>query len=181
MEVDVVIANGRERLHGNVDEAERDRSGPDGASHVTGCTPSRRRQSRSGQFGMARSKGICHLAVRLRRVSPDSRGWTRQRRGAGFAYVDEAGRRLRVCDVARIKALAIPPAWTEVWICSRPDGRSAGRRHRRRRTPAVPLPPRLARAAGQGQARSRSWCSPRSCRTPGPSSPSTWALDGLPW
>ena len=60
--------------------------------------------------------------VRLRRVSPDSPGWTRRRRGAGFVYLDEGARPLGAAEVAHIKALAIPPAWTDVWICPRPNG-----------------------------------------------------------
>ena len=59
---------------------------------------------------------------RLRRVSPDKPGWTRRRHGKGFTYLDEDGRRLAVTDVARIKALVIPPAWEDVWICPAPNG-----------------------------------------------------------
>jgi DNA topoisomerase I len=60
--------------------------------------------------------------ARLRRVSPDSPGWTRRRRGAGFVYLDETGQPLGADDVARCRALTIPPAWTDVWICPRPNG-----------------------------------------------------------
>jgi DNA topoisomerase-1 len=45
------------------------------------------------------------------------------RRGRGFAYVDADG--ARVTDAAtidRIRALAIPPAWSDVWICRDPRG-----------------------------------------------------------
>ena len=49
-------------------------------------------------------------------------GWTRQRRGKGFSYTDEAGRALAAEDVERVKSLAIPPAWTDVWICPVPNG-----------------------------------------------------------
>jgi DNA topoisomerase-1 len=59
---------------------------------------------------------------RLRRVSPDSPGWTRRRRGKGFTYVDEHGQPLSADDVARVKALVIPPAWRDVWICPAPNG-----------------------------------------------------------
>jgi DNA topoisomerase I len=55
---------------------------------------------------------------RLRRVSCSGPGLTRRRRGKGFSYVDAAGR--PVADPAildRIVALAIPPAWRDVWIC----------------------------------------------------------------
>jgi DNA topoisomerase-1 len=44
------------------------------------------------------------------------------RRGRGFAYVDARGRRVRDdAELARIRALAIPPAYEHVWIC--PDSR----------------------------------------------------------
>ena len=60
--------------------------------------------------------------MRLRRVSPASPGWTRRRSGRGFRYLDEAGRPLGAEEVARIRALVIPPAWQEVWICPHPRG-----------------------------------------------------------
>lgn len=44
-------------------------------------------------------------------------GWRRLRRGTGFSYRDEAGKRPSDTDLARIKALVIPPAWNDVWIC----------------------------------------------------------------
>jgi DNA topoisomerase-1 len=60
--------------------------------------------------------------VRLRTVSPSSKGWTRRRVGRSFTYLDEAGQRLGPDEVARIKALVIPPAWESVWICPYPNG-----------------------------------------------------------
>ncbi|GAB3443770.1 DNA topoisomerase IB [Phycicoccus ginsengisoli] len=60
--------------------------------------------------------------ARLRTVSPGSRGWTRRRSGKGFVYLDEHGARLPAEEVERIRALAIPPAWTDVWICPHPRG-----------------------------------------------------------
>ncbi len=60
--------------------------------------------------------------VRLRTVSPHDKGWARRRSGRGFAYLDEAGERLGAPQVARIKALVIPPAWQDVWICPYPNG-----------------------------------------------------------
>jgi DNA topoisomerase-1 len=59
---------------------------------------------------------------RLRRVSPNDVGWTRRRAGSGFVYLDENGNRLPEEEVARIKSLAIPPAWADVWICRLPNG-----------------------------------------------------------
>jgi DNA topoisomerase-1 len=46
-------------------------------------------------------------------------GYTRRRNGRGFAYYDQQGRLLRSAEFRqRIAALAIPPAWTDVWICT---------------------------------------------------------------
>ncbi|MET8545278.1 DNA topoisomerase IB [Kitasatospora sp. NPDC004799] len=61
--------------------------------------------------------------ARLTTSDPHRPGWRRVRCGRGFRYRDEAGATL--CDddaLARLKGLAIPPAWTDVWICPRPDG-----------------------------------------------------------
>ena len=60
-------------------------------------------------------------AVRLRTVSCQGPGWRRVRHGRGFRYVDVDGAPLPPGDVERVKALAIPPAWTDVWVC--PDER----------------------------------------------------------
>ena len=60
---------------------------------------------------------------RLRRVDCATPGITRRRRGRGFEYLDEDGQRIEDADVLeRIRALAIPPAWEEVWICADPLG-----------------------------------------------------------
>ncbi|MFX8992158.1 DNA topoisomerase IB, partial [Acinetobacter baumannii] len=41
----------------------------------------------------------------------------------GFRYVSASGETVRdAATLKRIKSLAIPPAWTEVWICSRANG-----------------------------------------------------------
>jgi DNA topoisomerase IB len=59
---------------------------------------------------------------RLRRVSPDSPGWTRRRAGRGFIYHDETGSRLDDEAVERIRSLVIPPAWENLWICPVENG-----------------------------------------------------------
>src|SRR5689334_22635285 len=59
--------------------------------------------------------------MRLRTVSCQSPGWQRVRHGRGFRYLDQGGRPLSEDEIARVKSLAIPPAWTEVWVC--PDER----------------------------------------------------------
>jgi DNA topoisomerase-1 len=56
-------------------------------------------------------------------VAPDHTGYTRVRRGRGFAYRDAQGNFARDPQLlARVEKLVIPPAWTEVWICTDPDG-----------------------------------------------------------
>jgi DNA topoisomerase IB len=57
----------------------------------------------------------------VRRVDCQGPGITRRRSGRGFAYRDAEGRRPPDGVVERIRSLAIPPAWTDVWIC--PDDR----------------------------------------------------------
>ncbi|HUS22105.1 MAG TPA: DNA topoisomerase IB [Aeromicrobium sp.] len=59
--------------------------------------------------------------MRLRTVSCQGPGWRRVRQGRGFRYLEANGEALAPDQVDRIKALVIPPAWTEVWIC--PDER----------------------------------------------------------
>ena len=61
--------------------------------------------------------------ARLKRVDCSTPGITRRRRGRGFGYLDEAGRRIDDPElIERIRALAIPPAWSDVWICPNPMG-----------------------------------------------------------
>ena len=58
------------------------------------------------------------------RYTTDARpGYTRRRAGRGFAYLDPDGRLIRDREErARIASLAIPPAWTDVWISPAPNG-----------------------------------------------------------
>jgi DNA topoisomerase-1 len=76
-------------------------------------------------------------AAGLRHVDPDTMsGLKRLRRGAGFAYLDGRGRRLREpATLERIRKLAIPPAWDDVWICPIANGhiQARGRDARRRK------------------------------------------------
>jgi DNA topoisomerase I len=58
----------------------------------------------------------------LRYVSDKTPGITRKRAGASFVYLDPGGKKIHDPDVLlRIRALVIPPAWEQVWIC--PDER----------------------------------------------------------
>lgn len=58
----------------------------------------------------------------MRRSSPEEPGWTRVVAGRGFSYVDVRGRRAGAAERERIGALAVPPAWSDVWVCADPDG-----------------------------------------------------------
>jgi DNA topoisomerase I len=61
--------------------------------------------------------------ARLKRVDCSGPGIRRRRRGKGFEYLDEDGRRITEPGVIeRIRELAIPPAWEDVWICPYPLG-----------------------------------------------------------
>jgi DNA topoisomerase I len=59
----------------------------------------------------------------LRYISDDRPGIRRKKVGTGFTYTRPDGSRLAKREtLKRIKALAIPPAWTDVWICPFADG-----------------------------------------------------------
>lgn len=78
---------------------------------------------------LAESVGLVH-------VSDEEPGIRRRRAGKGFSYVDAKGK--RVTDAAtldRIRCLAIPPAYTDVWISPRADGhvQATGRDQRGRK------------------------------------------------
>ena len=55
-------------------------------------------------------------------VECSGRGWTRKPYGNGFTYQDADGNTLTGEDRERAEALVLPPAWTDVWICEKPDG-----------------------------------------------------------
>ena len=75
----------------------------------------------------------------LVRVDPAGPGLTRRRRGRGFSYHDASGAVITDhAEIARLKALVIPPAWQDVWISPEPQGHiqavgtdAAGRRQYR--------------------------------------------------
>jgi DNA topoisomerase IB len=69
-------------------------------------------------------------------VHDDQPGIRRQRCGKGFSYRDTDGRCIRDEEhLQRIRALAIPPAYVDVWICANPRGhlQATGRDARQRK------------------------------------------------
>lgn len=55
-------------------------------------------------------------------VTDEVPGIRRIRRGGGFAYRTPDGHPVSATELARIRSLAIPPAWRDVWISPRPNG-----------------------------------------------------------
>lgn len=56
-------------------------------------------------------------------VDEQTEGWRRVRSGKGFSYRTAEGDLIRDrAQLARIRQLAIPPAYTDVWICPHPEG-----------------------------------------------------------
>src|SRR6266699_2914529 len=74
------------------------------------------------------SNSVSDLAVAaneagLYHVNDDRLGYRRRANGNGFEYLDTETKRIRDRQrLLRIKRLAIPPAWTDVWICPSPNG-----------------------------------------------------------
>ncbi len=63
------------------------------------------------------------LPAGLHYVDDSTPGITRRKLRGKFAYFDPQGQRIRdPANVARINALAVPPAYTSVWICPDPNG-----------------------------------------------------------
>ena len=72
----------------------------------------------------------------LRYISDDRAGYTRRKKGDDFEYLDTDGKPVRDEQrLLRLKRLAIPPAWTDVWICpsSNCHIQATGRDARRRK------------------------------------------------
>jgi DNA topoisomerase-1 len=75
-----------------------------------------------------------HLGLRY--VSDDMPGIIRVPANGGFRYLDADGKTVRdEATLARIRSLAIPPAWTDVWICASENGhiQATGRDAKRRK------------------------------------------------
>ena len=78
---------------------------------------------------MTRSRALKSASVasaasaRLRYVNDRLPGIRRETGPGGFTYIGTDGKRIRCAlELARIRALAVPPAWSDVWICAHPRG-----------------------------------------------------------
>jgi DNA topoisomerase-1 len=78
--------------------------------------------ARKLSIGAAKDPLASARAAGLRYTSDEKPGIRRVKRGRAFAYVDSRGKPVKSGDLARIRALVIPPAWTTVWVCPDPRG-----------------------------------------------------------
>ena len=86
--------------------------------------PMQRRTERAGRADetAAQRATPADLPPGLRHADDSKPGYTRKREKDGFIYIDLSGKRIDdEEEIKRIKALAIPPAYEDVWIC--PDAR----------------------------------------------------------
>ena len=87
------------------------------------ATPIRAQVTKTDGSPAAPPSAARRRVVRLRRSNTSGMGYARRRSGRGFSYLDATG--LVISDPylrARINALAIPPAWRDVWIAPHPNG-----------------------------------------------------------
>ncbi len=74
-------------------------------------------------IALIESAGAAAKSAGLRYVADDSPGIRRLAAGRTFRYVDAHGASVKnKSTLARIRSLAIPPAWTDVWICPQANG-----------------------------------------------------------
>src|SRR5688572_4734081 len=83
----------------------------------------KRRRARLGQARQNDPARQIAMDARLRYVSDQEPGIRRQRKGTSFVYLDAKGRRIRDREtLRRIASLAVPPAYTDVWISAHANG-----------------------------------------------------------
>jgi len=94
-------------------------------------SPERSAEDETRQNGAQSSAERASLSY----VSDADPGIRRLRKGKGFAYADASGRPVSAKALDRIKAIVIPPAWTDVWISPDPNGhiQATGRDQRGRK------------------------------------------------
>ena len=104
-------------------------------------------------------------------TSPTTMPGVRRRRGGARVHATSAptaGASPIQIGSRGSSGLAIPPAWTDVWICADQARPHPGHRPRRARPQAVPLPPALARGARRGEVRAPDRVRPGAAADPPP-------------
>jgi len=93
------------------------------SSHVHAFAKKRNGNRQNGETKTAADSLEAAEDAGLRYVSDDQPGCSRKRKGEDFEYSDTKGKPIRDEQrLLRIKRLAIPPAWSDVWICPSPNG-----------------------------------------------------------
>src|SRR5437016_2327221 len=91
------------------------------ADSPRGCGPARERPG--ARPATEANAAAAELPPGLVYVSDAKPGIRREKRSDQFIYLRPDGSELRdEAEIARIRKLAIPPAYTEVWICTNPRG-----------------------------------------------------------
>ena len=93
-------------------------------------------QSHAVRLDVALDPEIAAKRAKLRYVHDSMPGIIRYKARNGFDYRTPDGELVRDIEtLKRIRALAIPPAWSDVWICPDPNGhlQAVGRDQRRRK------------------------------------------------
>jgi DNA topoisomerase-1 len=86
-------------------------------------TPARKAGNRNGIETASDESVAAAVEAGLQYVSDDTPGYRRTGNGANFEYLDTHGKQIRDEQrLFRIRRLAIPPAWSDVWICPCPNG-----------------------------------------------------------
>ena len=74
-------------------------------------------------MGIATDPTLAAKKADLRYVSDDEPGYSRKRKGKGFAYYSLSGKHLKGERlIRRFESLVIPPMWEDVWICKDANG-----------------------------------------------------------
>jgi DNA topoisomerase-1 len=90
---------------------------------ATTNSPARRPQAAKPADNNAKQPAVTVMPPGLRHADDSRPGYTRKREKDGFVYFDVSGKRIDdEEDIKRINALAIPPAYEDVWICADPRG-----------------------------------------------------------
>jgi DNA topoisomerase-1 len=107
------------RMSASYESMARASTNGNGHGNGAGHAPHAMRASQA----LARELKTTLAVAELRYSRPTDRGIRREGPIDAFRYVDADGRAVRSAQTrARIRALAIPPAWTSVWICEDPQG-----------------------------------------------------------
>lgn len=104
--------------------------------HVTAKRPRKLKAKKVADLEVVTGPVEAAQEAGLRYVSDQQPGYTRRRKGDDFEYLDLEGKPIQDEQrLLRIKRLAIPPAYTDVWICPMANGhiQATGRDARRRK------------------------------------------------